>query len=179
MAEVTAANTILVAVNDSPAAFAAATVAIAFATKLSTHLHVVTIIDPMSTLANEPQTEITRVAGQREAESDSVLGHVAALAAKAGLAVTTSRRVGKVAAGILDEARMVGAEMIVMASVDRPGHAIPKVGSHTMRVLEFASVPVLVVPGAPNTIPPSSAPVSSMPTIHSVRARRATSRDDK
>lgn len=147
MAEVSKVTTVLVAINDSPAAFAAAEAAIAFATQLGANLHVVTIVDPTSNPIGNHQTDIARLAVQREAEADSILTHVVALGAKTGLAATSSRRTGTVAAEILNEARAVGADMIVMASVDRPGHAIPKVGSHTMRVLEFATVPVLVVPG--------------------------------
>lgn len=147
MVEVAPVTMVLVAVNDSAAAFAAAEAAVAYAVRLGAHLRVVTVVDPALSPATGRENDVATVAGQREAEADSILRHVAALGTKAGLVVATSRRTGKVAAEILDEARVVAADMIVMALVDRPGHAVPKVGSHTMRVLEFATVPVLVVPG--------------------------------
>jgi nucleotide-binding universal stress UspA family protein len=147
MAEVSQVTMVLVAVNDSPAAFAAAEVAVAFATQLGAELRVVTVVDPASIPVDRRHTTIASLTAERETEAGAILKHVVALGASTGLTVTTSLRTGKIAVEILDEARAVAADMIVMASVDRPGHAIPKVGSHTMRVLEFASVPVLVVPG--------------------------------
>ncbi len=156
MVEISQVATVLVAVNDSPAAFAAAEVAVALAAQLGAQLRVVTVIDPASSPVDRRHTTATSRTAERETEANSILKHVVALGASTGLAVTTSLRTGKIAVEILDEAHAVAADMIVLASVDRPGHAIPKVGSHTMRVLEFASVPVLVVP---------------VPTTHHVRRR--------
>jgi len=138
-------ETILVAVSDSPAAFAAAAAAIDQARRLGARLHVLTVI-PDGDLGRR-MGDLEDAAARREAGADAVLRHVAGLASAAGVCVTTVRRHGRVAAEILAEAREVGASMIVMARVDRPGHAIPSLGSHTLRVLEFAAVPVLVVPG--------------------------------
>jgi nucleotide-binding universal stress UspA family protein len=76
----------------------------------------------------------------------AALKHVTALCTSAEVPSTTSCRRGHVAAEILSEALAVDASLIVMARVDRPGHALPYVGSQTLRVLEFATVPVLVVP---------------------------------
>jgi nucleotide-binding universal stress UspA family protein len=147
MAEIAPRMTVLVAVNDSPAAFAAAEVALAYAVRLGAQVHVVSVVAPALIPASGSDGDSATLIGRRETEADSILRHVVALGRKAGLVVLTSRRTGTVAAEILDEARTVAADLIVMALVDRPGHAVPKVGSHTMRVLEFASVPVLVVPG--------------------------------
>ncbi|MEO6943895.1 MAG: universal stress protein [Lacisediminihabitans sp.] len=148
MADVARVTTVLVAVNDSPAAFAAAEVAVAYAARLGAQLRVVTIVDPTPVPGRAGQAFGAALAGQLESEAAAILNHVAALAARSGVEATTGQRTGTVASEILNEAREVAATLIVMASVDRPGHAIPKVGSHTLRVLEFASVPVLVVPGS-------------------------------
>lgn len=78
--------------------------------------------------------------------AEAALSHVAALGAAAGVKVSFSRRSGRVAAQILAEAREIKAALIVVALVDRPGHATPYIGSHTLQVLEFAGVPVMVVP---------------------------------
>lgn len=138
-------DTILVAVSDSPAAFTAAEAAIEQARRLGARLHVLTVI-PDGDLGRR-MGDLDRATSRREAGADAVLRHVTALCRSAGVPVTSVRRHGRVAVEILAEAREVGASMIVMARVDRPGHAIPSLGSHTLRVLEFAAVPVLVVPG--------------------------------
>jgi nucleotide-binding universal stress UspA family protein len=78
--------------------------------------------------------------------AQAALSHVAALAAAAGVEVSFSQRSGRVAAEILAEAREIKAALIVVALVDRPGSATPYIGSHTLRVLEFSGVPVMVVP---------------------------------
>jgi nucleotide-binding universal stress UspA family protein len=137
-------DTILVAVNDSPAAFTAVEVAIDYARRLGAGLHAVMVIE-----AGEMDRHLdgtAALARRRELAADAVLNHVIALSAAEGIGVTGHQRAGRVAAEILEEARTVGASLIVMARVDRPGHAIPSIGSHTLRVLEFATVPVLIVP---------------------------------
>lgn len=137
-------DTILVAVSDSPAAFTAAEVAIEEAKRRGARLRAVTVLPE-----GGPDTRLKEYdarAPRREADADFVLKHVAALGEADGVTVTGIRRRGRVAAEILAEARAADAVLIVMARVDRPGHAIPSIGSHTMRVLEFATVPVLVVP---------------------------------
>jgi len=135
---------ILVAVNDSPAAFAAVTVAIDHAQRRGAKLHAVVVIEGGETERHLAVSALP--ATRRHAGADAVLAHVVARGSSAGLEVTGSRRSGRVAAEILDEARAVDAIMIVMGRVERPGHLIPTIGSHTLRVLEFTTVPVLVVP---------------------------------
>ncbi|CAN5291325.1 hypothetical protein BH11ACT4_BH11ACT4_18170 [soil metagenome] len=130
---------ILLAVNDSPAGFGAAAVAIAHAHRLGCTLHVVTVVDTGSAASVE-------FAAGQEKSATAVLRHVAALGAKARVEVITHLRHGAVATEILGEARDLGCEFIVMALVDRPGHATPYIGSHTLAVLEFAQTPVMVVP---------------------------------
>lgn len=137
-------DTILVAVNDSPDAFAAVAVAIEQARLLGSRLHAIVVIEDGEMERRLGGAEET--ASRREMAADAVLRHVAALADATGIEATGSRRAGRVAAEILQEARSVDATMIVMARADRPGHAIPSIGSHTLRVLEFSKVPVLVVP---------------------------------
>jgi nucleotide-binding universal stress UspA family protein len=136
--------TILVAVNDSPAAFAAARVAIDYARRWDARLCAVTLIEDGELGAQF--VGLAAAAERRKSAADAVLDHVVTLGAAARVAVEGRRREGRVAAGILKEARVIDAILIVMATVDKPGHAIPTLGSHTQRVLEFAEVPVLVVP---------------------------------
>jgi len=143
-------GTILVAVNDSSAAFAAAQVAIEYAKRWDSRLCVVTVIEDGELGARFDS--IATADARRESAAEAVLTHVAALGVSAGVTVEKRKRAGRVAAAILEEARAVNASLIVMATVDKPGHIIPSLGSHTLRVLEFATVPVLVIPNPP--IPP-------------------------
>lgn len=137
-------ETIIVAVNDSAAAFDAVIVAIEQARRLGAELHAVMVIEEGAVEHHLHGADA--LALRRELAADAVLRHVAALATQAGVTVGTARRTGRVAAEILAEARSVGAGMIVLARVDRPGQAIPTIGSQTLRVLEFSPVPVLVIP---------------------------------
>jgi nucleotide-binding universal stress UspA family protein len=136
---------ILVAVHDSPAAFRAAEVAISIARSVGAELHTLNVADPA-------RSEVgARVGGDlavREAQrgAEASLRHVASRADAAGVRVVAHRRAGSPAACILEEARALGAALIVMAVVDHPRHPNPYVGAQTLRVLEFSRVPVLVVP---------------------------------
>lgn len=139
-------DVILVAVNDSPAAFRAAKVAIDYARRLSANLRVVTIREPGALDKHPGAIDPAALARHADLAAQAALNHVAALAAAAGVDVSFGQRSGRVAGEILAEARAIGASLIVVALVDRPGNATPYIGSHTLRVLEFSSVPVLVVP---------------------------------
>jgi nucleotide-binding universal stress UspA family protein len=137
-------GTILVAVSDSPAAFKAAGVAADYARRLGASVRAVVVIE--SGVLDKHLNGTAETAHRRQLAAEAALRHVAALCATAGVEVTGSQRAGTVAAEILEEARAVDAMLIVMACVDRPGRALPYIGSQTLRVLEFAEVPVLVVP---------------------------------
>lgn len=139
-------DVILVAVNDSPAAFRAAEVAVDYARRLGAHLRVVTVRDPLALAGHPASINPDALAKQADLAAEAALRHVASLGTAAGLEVSISRRTGRVAAEILADAREVHAGLIVVALVDRPGSATPYIGSHTLRVLEFSGVPVLVVP---------------------------------
>lgn len=137
---------ILVAVNDSRAAFRAADVAVDYARRLGARLRVVTVREPEALVKHPGSIDPAALARHADLAAEAALRHVAAQAAAAGVEVSFSRRSGRVAAEILAEAREVNAVLIVVALVDRPGSTTPYIGSHTLRVLEFAGVPVLVVP---------------------------------
>ncbi|GAA4024559.1 hypothetical protein GCM10023063_00700 [Arthrobacter methylotrophus] len=139
-------DVILVAVNDSRAAFRAAEVAVDYARRLNASLRVLTVQDARALERHPGSIDPTAMARSSDLAADAALRHVAALATAAGVEVSPAHRSGRVAAEILAEARDVGAALIVVALVDRPGSATPYIGSHTLRVLEFSGVPVLVVP---------------------------------
>jgi len=133
-------DVILLAVNDSPAAFHAAEVAVAVARRLSARLRAVSVV------ADARPARPTELTTPGELSARAALRHVTALGTSAGVDVVTVQRFGNVAAEILDEALSCEADLILMARVGRPGHVLQHLGSTTQHVLEFATVPVLVVP---------------------------------
>ena len=137
---------ILVAVSDSPSAFKAADTAVDYAGRLGARVHAVTVIEDEPSVEGSDAAEVRR---NRELSADAALRYVAARAAAAGVDVSAAKRSGRVAAEILAEAQKVGAALIVISRAERRRHAMLYVGSHTLRVLEFSDVPVLVVPTHP------------------------------
>lgn len=123
---------ILVAVDDSAPALAAAELAIEFGHDPSTELHFVTVTEEGRT-------------------TDAMLRHIAALAERAGLSPTfTNIPDGGIPfEQLLAIAHEWNADLVMMGRSDvrRPG--TPYVGSVTEHLLEFTDIPVLVVPGRP------------------------------
>ena len=136
-------DVILLAINDSPAAFHAAEVAVAVARRLSVRLRAVSVVPEAEEHTRDGSPHLTH---QGELSAQAALRHVAALGSTASVDVVTVLRFGNVAAEILDEALSCEADLILMARVGRPGHVLQHLGSTTQHVLEFATVPVLVVP---------------------------------
>ena len=137
-------NRMLVAVDDSIPALAAAKLAIAVAQTRPTELNFVTVAEP-------------------GANADSILNHVATLAADAGIAATTTAIDGTQAfEALLAAAHQWRADVIIMGRSDvrRPGQAY--VGSQTEHLLEFTQIPVLVVPEP--SLPPPGGGDSVTPT---------------
>ncbi|MDN4477516.1 universal stress protein [Demequina sp. SYSU T00039] len=135
-------GTVLVAVHDSPAAFAAADEAIAHARRTGAALRAVAVVEP----AGAGEDRDGSVARGRAAGCEAALAHVVERAGAAGIVATVALRGGRIAAEILAEADSCEASLIVVGRMDRPGHVIPAIGSHTLGVIEFARSPVLVVP---------------------------------
>jgi nucleotide-binding universal stress UspA family protein len=119
---------ILVAVDDSPPALTAAKLAIDLAKAGGAALHFVTVSEPGHL-------------------SQTALRHVANLAEQAGLVPRSTTADGghpfDVLLGIAEEWR---ADLIVMGRSDKRRPGVPYIGSQTEHLLEFTSIPVLVVP---------------------------------
>jgi nucleotide-binding universal stress UspA family protein len=75
-----------------------------------------------------------------------VLGYVAGLAGRAGVAVEVLTLHGQPARAILDQASDWRADVIVLGRSGVRHVGQPFVGSQVLHVLEFAEVPVVVVP---------------------------------
>ena len=144
------AQRILVSVDDSPESLNAARVAGELARSLRAHLRVLTVVED-SVVASE----IERVAApesrqRRERGAQHLLEHLRRELCELGVSeddIEISMQVGNPFRRILGEARDWHADMVVMAVSDERGVRSPYVGSVTQQVLEFASCPVLVVPG--------------------------------
>lgn len=131
---------ILVAVDDSSPALAAASQAIELAATVDAQLHFVAVTEP-------------------DRDTTTVLRHVADLAERAGLDPTsTTADGGHPFEVLLRVARQWHADLIVMGRSDKRRPGEPYVGSQTEHLLEFTPIPVLVVPDpavAPQTPPPN------------------------
>lgn len=119
---------ILVAVDDSAPAFAAADTAIALAAEQRAELHVVCV-------------------AEHDRDAATVVAHVVDRAEAAGLAPTgTTTDGGAPFEVLLRVAEEWGADLIVMGRSDKRRPGLPYVGNQTEHLLEFTHVPVLVVP---------------------------------
>lgn len=126
---------ILLAVNDSPAGLAAARTAVRLARETAGLLRAVLAVAPgPSEARTEPRS------------SGAVLDYVADLAQRAGVAVETAIVPGAPARVILDQAASWSADVIVLGRSGVRHVGQPFVGSQVLHVIEFAEVPVVVVP---------------------------------
>jgi nucleotide-binding universal stress UspA family protein len=167
-------NKVLLAVDDSPAALAAARLAVTLCAGWGATLRVVTVVmDHMVTehlmtehlmtehlMTEHLMTEHLRPSDvaasgaaastgtqlRREQTADTMLRYVAQLAGAAAVPVQTALIDGNAAPCILEQARAFAADLIVVGRSALPGAGQPYVGSQTRHVLEFADGPVLVVP---------------------------------
>jgi nucleotide-binding universal stress UspA family protein len=143
-------NRLLVAVADSPASLAAARTAIALAVRLGAELRVVHVVtDGALVILLRGTRSASAAPGEDAADVVPVLRHVADLAQRAGVRVSTVRHEGDAGTCILDEARDWAADLVVVGRSPRRGAGDPFIGVEAQRVLEFSDRPVLVVPGPP------------------------------
>lgn len=131
---------ILVAVDDSPAGLAAARTAILLARESSGSVRAVYVQRPTGA-AEGASAEVS----QRQAPVP-VLAYVSGLAGRAGIVIQTLMVTGQPARSILEQAATWSADFIVLgrSGVRRVGQ--PFLGSCVLHVLEFADVPVVIVP---------------------------------
>jgi nucleotide-binding universal stress UspA family protein len=144
-------GTIMVAVDDSSAAFRAAAVAVDLARALGARVVAVSVVDGVLVEAPVPATQrlAEDVAGDAQlVAAAAAQRHVGVLAARSGVVLEGRTVRGRVAEELLAQARDVGADLVVVGRVDRPGVRLAHVGRTAEQVLEFCDVPVLVVPAA-------------------------------
>jgi nucleotide-binding universal stress UspA family protein len=144
---------ILVAVTDSAGGLAAGQAAIAMARVWGAPLRIMgtsigeeamPIGGPAApTLSQAALPDFTR---RRDLAATAMSRHVAMLAQQAGITIENVRTKGTTARNILEEARTSRADLIVMGKTTLPGAGQPVIDIRIQRVLEFARVPVLIVP---------------------------------
>lgn len=137
---------ILVAVDDSSAAFHAADVAIELAAAVGGTLVAVTVLQDHA-LNERISAASIPVGARRELAANATLRHVQQRAGTAGVPADAVQVSGAPAAEVLAEARRSKADVIVIARASQRGVGVPYVGVEAQRILEFSDVPVLVVPG--------------------------------
>ena len=138
---------ILLAVNDSPAGLAAARSAIWLAQQSAGQIRAVHVLC-------QPGASPGKVRAAAGAEAEAcrpdaaapVLRYVTGLAEHAGVALDTRTIRGQPARSILDQATAWHADVIVLGRSGVRHVGQPFVGSQVLNVLEFAEVPVVVVP---------------------------------
>jgi nucleotide-binding universal stress UspA family protein len=139
---------ILVAVDDSPAALAAARLAVGLAARLPARVLAVHVLrdhllsDLVASSSARPD-----VARRRSVAGDSVLRHVVSLGEQApGVEVEARLTEGESGPAVLAEARAWNADLVVVGRSVRTGLGEAYLGRTALHVLEFAEVPVLVGP---------------------------------
>jgi len=137
---------ILVAVEDSAPALRAALVAGELGAGLGATVRALTVLQDgvLSTRISEVSGR-PAAAGRRQAMT-GVLAHVARLTAGAGARAELCEREGAPGPVILAEAARWEADLVVVGRPARTAVAGPVPGGVAAHVLEFAEVPVLLVP---------------------------------
>jgi nucleotide-binding universal stress UspA family protein len=138
---------ILLAVDDSPAALTATEVTLDLASRLGARVLAVHVVS--NYLLSTLHASGSRVSGIEERQKHAaaaVLRHVARMAERAAVDLETQQLEGNAARHVLGLARTWHANLIVIGRSGQRGPGEPYVGSQTAHVLEFAELPVLVVP---------------------------------
>jgi|SoimicmetaTmtLPB_FD_contig_61_2554391_length_1633_multi_3_in_0_out_0_2 nucleotide-binding universal stress UspA family protein len=141
---------ILLAVDDSPAALTATEVTLDLASRLGARVLAVNVVSRylLSTL-HASGSGISSIDKRQEPAAAAVLRHVARMAERATVDLETQQLEGDVARHVLGLARGWHADLIVIGRSGQRAPGEPYVGSETAHVLEFAELPVLVVPRLP------------------------------
>lgn len=151
---------ILLAVDDSPAGLSATRVAMALAQVCRADIRAVTVLidgpleAQLSGIGNG--SESSRALRERRGGGQTaLLRHVTEIGKAHEVVPQTSALLGEPAPTILAQARDYRPDVIVIGRSDRRRTGEPYVGSEVRHVLEFAEVPVLVVPATGSALSPT------------------------
>ncbi|GAA2168861.1 universal stress protein [Pedococcus bigeumensis] len=138
---------VLVAVDDSPASLAAAKLAVYLSAGLGARLRVVHVaVDHELAEALAAATPRSHVHGRVARGREALLTRMSALATTAGVEVAALLLEGDVVPAVLHEARVCGADLVVIGRSARGARGDPYVGSQARALIELSDVPVVVVP---------------------------------
>ncbi|WP_067461217.1 universal stress protein [Actinomadura macra] len=139
---------LLLVVDDSPPALVAARYTIELARTLHARVRVVNVAaDAVLTSPGAGALDLPGSAGRPDSADHSVLGHVERLAHLEEVEVQAVQLTGDIAQSVLDEARRVRPDLIVLGRAEDPGSGLrAALSPWAARVLESAEQPVLMVP---------------------------------
>jgi nucleotide-binding universal stress UspA family protein len=137
------------AVDGSETSMRAAETAIALAAASRAELVFIHVLDDdlIRDFATVMENDGDEARQRLRRSADQMLGHVAELAAKAGVSAKCRLETGDPPRTIDAVAREIGADVIVMGKVGHRGVRKWLVGSVTRRLIESTRVPVLVLAG--------------------------------
>ncbi|MEU5261971.1 universal stress protein [Amycolatopsis sp. NPDC021455] len=137
---------VLLAVDDTPAGFAAARVAIGLASDIGATVRAVHVLadHELSALLGTGT-----VCERRALAGSHVLHHVAELALAARVSCEPLMAEGDPVPAILAQAGAWPADLVVLGRSTRPGPGRPSLSTTVRHLLELADRPVLVVPAGP------------------------------
>jgi len=138
---------LLLCVDGSPASTAATHLALRMAAVWKARVHALFVVADSGLAARVDEAHDGTGADKRLVEAgEALLTRVAALASDAGVDIETTIDGGEPFERILEHARMLEPEFIIMGRTGRRGPGRALVGSEVEHVLEFTEYPLIVVP---------------------------------
>jgi len=141
---------LLLCVDGSPASTAATHLALRIAVGWNAKVHALFVVEDSGLAARVDEVHDGTGADRRLVEAgEALLARVATLAVDAGVELETTVAAGEPFERILDHARTLRPDFIVMGRTGRRGPGRALVGSEVEHVLEFSECPLIVVPAVP------------------------------
>jgi nucleotide-binding universal stress UspA family protein len=147
---VTTRHRILIAVDGSPASLRAAGLAIDLASAWAAEVRAMSVVGDEGAERLLDRFEASSAKERRQSGLEYALEHVSRQGARRGVTVETIVRVGEGVPPyelILEEAAQWHADLLFVGRRSHRGLGRALLGSQTEHILEFAHVPVVVVPG--------------------------------
>jgi nucleotide-binding universal stress UspA family protein len=140
---------LLLCVDGSPASSAATHVALGIAADLPARIHALHVVEDSGLAALVDEATDGRGSSDRLVSAgEALLQRVRTLAAQSGVEVECEVAQGEPFERILEHARVLRPDFIVMGRTGRRGPGRALVGSEVEHVLEFTEWPLLIVPAS-------------------------------
>lgn len=143
---------LFVCVDSSPAALAAARLALALAEEHGGQVRAVSVVEDGHTARrlDRGRRDAGPAAERLERGARTMLNRIGAMGAERGIAVETKMRAGNALSELMKDARQWGPDFILIGRRGRSGPGSPMLGSLAMHVIEFSDWPVILVPAGPD-----------------------------